>query len=487
MKKDVPDNNDILIAAASRKENLKRLLTVSIIFIVTIGLVVFFLVSNGHRNSRLENPELSEEVKGQENPREVNETPEELDAVLLDYEIRLRLRLEEIAENGRLAEKGNMFSAEAESLLVRFDIIIAPCREIQEPPEPLSLRSTIKEGEELIATFDATFEQHLARINESFAEKDYQKLERNLASAMLMAPSDKRLQRWNNVVPVARELFRQFERAKVAELEKDYAATVIALSEIKKMGYADDGIDQKIREFSLKAREAKRDQLVISARKNRDEGDFAAALQNIEAAQKVFPDKNDLEPFKREMREKVKSMQVLNWKKDGARAAAKDDWQEALYCFNKALEFIPTDKESLEGKRLATEILRNKEVLRGFKEKPLRLTDSNVSQYANGILKESSLAQTHSPSLARLRLEVIAIMEDVLRPREVVINSDGKTRIEVKGVGFVEPTTEKTIQLRPGDYIIHAACPGHKTNLTQLEIPASGPIKAQRIVCGARI
>ena len=68
-----------------------------------------------------------------------------------------------------------------------------------------------------------------------------------------------------------------------------------------------------------------------------------------------------------------------------------------------------------------------------------------------------------------------------------IIKSDGKTRIEIKGIGFIEATEKRTIHLKPGSYLVHAACAGHKTELTELKIPLQGSIEPKRIICGERI
>ena len=81
----------------------------------------------------------------------------------------------------------------------------------------------------------------------------------------------------------------------------------------------------------------------------------------------------------------------------------------------------------------------------------------------------------------------INLVDTTLKPRPVIIKSDGKTRIEIKGIGFIEATEKKTIHLKPGSYLVHAGCAGHKTEITELKIPLQGSIEPKRIICGERI
>jgi len=484
---DSRDNDEVLIAATSSKSHLKRLLYISISFVLILILLSFFLISTKPSNQNEQAFKLNESQKQQKAGAASNQNSISFDSLKIHFQNYLKPKLEKIATNNDLYELKNIFSKEANGLLIRFNNIIVRREKLKEPPDTETLRYTTQQAEALINEFDSTFDKYLNQINESFLDKDYQKFQRNLDSALLLAPSDKRLAKWKDLAPMAEILFKQFMIAETAEVEKDFSAALVALKKIKELGYSNESVNKKLTTISSVVARKKYNHLAFQARKNRDEEKFLVALRNIEAAQKIFPKKNNLDSLKREIEENRKIELAIDWKEKADAATAADNWIDALAYFKKAIELTPSDKNIIEGKELASRIIRYKEALLQFKERPLRLTDINVSNYAENIMKESSSMEMHSISLSRLRSDVTSIMAEILRPRDVVINSDGKTKIEVKGVGFIEPTIEKTIQLRPGKYIVHAACPGHKTNLLTLEVPATDFIKAKRIVCGERI
>ncbi|MEC9248698.1 MAG: hypothetical protein VX986_06725 [Pseudomonadota bacterium] len=480
-------NDDVLIAAASKKNNLKRLLAVSVSFVLVLCLVSFFLVSTKTPYHDRQASVLSERKKQQKDEAVSNQSSISIDSLIISFQKHLKPQLETIANSGTLYGTENIFSKEADDLLSRFNNMVVRQEKLKEPPDTTNLQSTMEQADALINKFDSTFDKHLNRINESFLEKDNQKFRRNLDSALLLAPFDNRLVKWNDLAPVVEVLFRQFQIAETAEVEKNYSVALAALKKIKELGHSNENLENNMTRLSSIIAQKNHDDLVLEARKNLDKGNFSTALRNIDAAQKIFPKKNNLDSIKLEIEEKKKIELAMNWKEKADRKAAVDNWLDAFSYFNKAIQLTPGNKNLIEGKELASKIIQYTNILLQLKETPLRLTDANVSNYAKDILKESSSIEMHSASLSSLRSEVALIMDEVLRPRDVVINSDGKTRIEVKGVGFVEPTIEKTIQLRPGKYIVHAACPGHKTSLLTLEVPATDLIKAKRIVCGKRI
>ena len=65
--------------------------------------------------------------------------------------------------------------------------------------------------------------------------------------------------------------------------------------------------------------------------------------------------------------------------------------------------------------------------------------------------------------------------------------SDGRAKIEIKKIGYVEPTSNKTILLYPGSYEFVAKCRNHKDNLKKVQIPIDDKKIIVRIGCGEEI
>ena len=72
-------------------------------------------------------------------------------------------------------------------------------------------------------------------------------------------------------------------------------------------------------------------------------------------------------------------------------------------------------------------------------------------------------------------------------PVKVRIQSDGEARIRVRGVGFIEPTTDRSVELMPGKYELFAECVGKRTRMYEVDILATGPLTELWIECGEPI
>ena len=69
----------------------------------------------------------------------------------------------------------------------------------------------------------------------------------------------------------------------------------------------------------------------------------------------------------------------------------------------------------------------------------------------------------------------------------ITINLLIEAKIEIKKIGYVEPTSNKTILLYPGSYEFVAKCRNHKDNLKKVQIPIDDKKIVVRIGCGEQI
>jgi len=76
------------------------------------------------------------------------------------------------------------------------------------------------------------------------------------------------------------------------------------------------------------------------------------------------------------------------------------------------------------------------------------------------------------------------MLDQMSRPREVWIESDGIAKIRVQGVGHIKPTEGKLVSLIPGNYQFHAECKGRKAKLYNLTVPLSDKQLPIKVICG---
>jgi hypothetical protein len=115
---------------------------------------------------------------------------------------------------------------------------------------------------------------------------------------------------------------------------------------------------------------------------------------------------------------------------------------------------------------------------------PARLADLTVAAYADTVLEAAK--EFKDEQLIALKVTDLQIqLATYQKPIDVVFISDNKARIEIRGVGYIEPTKSKIVSLRPGKYLVNAVCAGYKNNLMEVVImQTSNPIE---VTCGAKL
>ena len=171
-----------------------------------------------------------------------------------------------------------------------------------------------------------------------------------------------------------------------------------------------------------------------------------------------------------------------------AKKAQKDEkWKAAIANFRRALAAAPGDSEATEGLTLSTDVSdainKHQELLLD----PLRVADSEVNEYATKVVNQSDGLLGESKVLADLNAKLEEILSLAERERSVFIKSDGKTTIKVQGVGFVQPTLGKTIQLKPGVYSLFANCKNRKEVVRRLVVPLNDETVSIEVGCGEQI
>ena len=100
-----------------------------------------------------------------------------------------------------------------------------------------------------------------------------------------------------------------------------------------------------------------------------------------------------------------------------------------------------------------------------------RLASKNAADAARGLLKTAAALVGTSPSLDRQASELAAKLDAYAIDVAVVVTSDEKTKVSVRGVGQVGVIAQKTIKLKPGISTFEGKRAGFKSKLVRVNIP----------------
>jgi hypothetical protein len=170
-----------------------------------------------------------------------------------------------------------------------------------------------------------------------------------------------------------------------------------------------------------------------------------------------------------------------------ARAIAVDDWNVAQGLYYSALAIDAENKNALDGVRLSDEIVDFSTQIVALLKTPERLSDVRVARFAKELLGEADVYLEFSGKLQELAENLEHALRERGKPAKILVESDGKARIEVRGVGYIEPTLEKIIELLPGHYAFYAHCKGRIVEQVLLEVPVNQPVVGVNVVCGRKL
>ena len=172
---------------------------------------------------------------------------------------------------------------------------------------------------------------------------------------------------------------------------------------------------------------------------------------------------------------------------DAETAVTADNWPSARLLFEQAIEISPNNTVAIEGLELSLQVINFIDGIINLTANPIRLTDSNIREYALNLIDDIEGLSITSEILDEQVESLRIVLNTDLNPRSVTIISDGEARIEVRGVGYIEPTRERNIELRPGEYELNAACDGHINKIYYLVVPISDQNIKMEVTCGEKL
>ena len=465
------DYLNVLLASAANKKKIARTTQIGLTCVGALFLFFLFYIFQIALSSNSDNPSPKAEAR-EERP---SGQPSSAEQSLVE---EIKLRLEGVPDE-------TVFKQSANDLVKAINRLHAESAAGTPKELGISIEARLKDASDLLEKIKTEIEAGFVRLNRAFTEKHLTPFMRELASLRRLAPEDTRLTEWVEKESEIKILFLAHEEAQRYRAQKYLKKELRAWKNIVSLGYGDPQITQRIRELSLQIKELAYDEHLKAARQAYEAGNFVVARKIIESAIKLRPKSKNALELKSAIELTEKKHEAQQFVRAAAAEESKDNWEGAATAFAKALKAMPTNSAAIQGRDRVTALLQDRAKLQQLARDPIRLSGPEVHAYAETVIAESDKWKALSPSLRKLRADVKILLERATKKKEIVIESDGKAVIRVRGIGFIQPTTKKTIKLLPGTYELFAECLGHQTELYKIKIPMKGETKPVRVVCGS--
>jgi hypothetical protein len=214
---------------------------------------------------------------------------------------------------------------------------------------------------------------------------------------------------------------------------------------------------------------------------------LTSAQRNLDAARAIYPDRAEVDVLD----EKIAGLELellIERLTVTARAAAQaDDWVTAEQTYIQVRRLAPANRDITDGLALAQTINRLRARAARHLAAPGRLASVAVATEAGSIVDAIAPLRADSPRLAAQADALAGLVAAYGVKVPVRIVSDGKTNITVRGVGIVGKITERTIELRPGQYTFEGIREGFQAVLMRVDIPPGQADLVLEIVPDERI
>lgn len=474
------ENVEILLASKSSKRKSDKQRDIVIVCIVALVAVVllFLLPKFAATTSDINQAAKVDDFSSVDVTQAKSASKSSFSAVQLYFETELKPALEAIPAETAFARRAQRLLEQLVGLFQQFALTGAYSPGIDDE---------IKAAEDLLQEYNRVVAESLARVESAFQNRDAKQFIVDLDGLQIIAGENAEVASWVAKKADILQYFDLFQLANRLRAESNLEAELDALSRIDALGYSDSIISDRMSFLKDAIAEKQFASHIQATLDFISSNDFVAAKKEITKASKLFPSRSQVVELTQRVDLALKKIRANQLVQLGFKKAALDDWDDAKKHFSSALEVLPQHQLAKDGFERANSILRYKDKLSSIARSPLRLKSQEVLDYANQLMTDSKQFSEFSESLVNLQVEVEALIRQKMLPRSVWMDSDGKAKIRVKGVGYIMPTKGRYVDLVPGNYLFFAECKGRKTEIYNVQIPIEGDVPAIRVLCGVKL
>jgi hypothetical protein len=475
--------NVLLASAASRQQTNRRKLTVLVAagFVAVIAIIITIGNVGSVTEANLTEPRTTPEKKTSTLTKTTSsQVSNDVEKLNKFYISKVRDRLLSIPAHTIIGKKSL-------DVIAELDLLFNNATKNPQSHLIDQINNQVKIAKDLASDYDQLISEAIDRLNSAFASLDSKGFNRELANLLIITEDNDQVLSWQQQRHRVMEYFGYMSAANQARAEKRQSSELAALQQIVNLGFGSTEIQQRINELKASIARQNYASYVKKTLNYIKREDFRAAESELKKASRLFPNNTQTIELGVTVANGLRKTRIDELLRSTEILIKQDQWQQASKNYSSILMLNPNNQSAIEGKSKASVILRLQTELRDIYHRPLRLKDLNILNYAQGLLVDSKSLLKSSPALKGLYTDVLDLVETKMVARSILIESDGKAKIRVQGIGYISPTKSKTIKLTPGVYRFYAECRGYRTKLYNVTIPVEGQVVAKGIICGDKI
>ena len=333
-----------------------------------------------------------------------------------------------------------------------------------------SLAKLVDWMEQRISQENTKLEKILADMREHWRSKEIDLLAASIKAARVIAPEHSVIQRFSKLSADWSKVEKLLKESSRYESNGDLERAIYSLREVKSLNNDIDNLDFRIQALQVNKANLDERNLIESLFKSLNPFDLSESAAIIEELRRKGVLESKYSHLLEEFQKKKYEYGLVKAKSDLEQATRQDKWDEAKRIVDGHFSRFDDDSEFRLQAALVKKIHSQLNELDSVLSRPKELTSASVRTKVHRLLEQANPNLKVSKKLESKSEEVNALLAEYRTKVSVTILSDALTHVEVKSVGKVGQTIQKTIQLLPGKYTFIGKRSGYVSKQVELEV-----------------
>jgi len=321
----------------------------------------------------------------------------------------------------------------------------------------------------------------LTDVREHWRNKEIDLLASSITAARLISPEHKDIQRFSDLAkdwPKVGKLLRESLRY---ENNGDPGRALHSLKEVKSLSNDVENLDSRIQALQVTKAKVTERNLVESLFSSLNSSDLSESAAIIEELRRRSVLESKYSHLLEEFQKKKYEYDLIKARSNLEQASREERWGEAMRILNDHSSKFDEDQQFRSQAALVQTIHAQLKDFDSVLSRPKELTSTSVRIRVHRLLEQAARNVKVSKKLETKSEQVGALLSKYRTKVLVTILSDAQTHVEVKSVGRVGETKEKTIELLPGTYIFIGKRSGYVSKQVELEVLPLTPVQVKVI------
>lgn len=215
--------------------------------------------------------------------------------------------------------------------------------------------------------------------------------------------------------------------------------------------------------------------------------EYPAASKHLSRAKSLKPDAADASAALAKLDRVVREDRIARLKQTGKEAEAAENWQAAATTYASILTLDPENPLARQGINRARQQQRVLAEVRIFVDQPDTLLNQSSLDKALATLREARALEPKGPQLKQRIALLERLVAEAQKPVRVTIASDSLTQVDVYRIGRLGRFSEKTLDLKPGVYIVVGYREGYQDVRHKIVVRPGQQNQRVTVICKVKV